>query len=267
MLWCPIFEERRAKYELIMHNLSLGWRDGARCITGQPPDDGNPVAAYGQIWGSEKVLKQACRSGRPYYHIDNGYWHPGRGSAHGYYRICYMGMTPVFLLDMPDTRAHALGVQLKPWRMNGRHILLGLPGLEYGAGIGLDMMSWVQRTRAQLPGWTDRPIIVRDRKSAVPLEQHLHNCWAVVTHSSNIAVDAVCAGIPAFVMPTSMAVPVGNLELSKLETPEMPDRMAWMNSLACQQFMPREMADGTAYDFMMMVKKVWDAATQSSDRS
>jgi hypothetical protein len=256
MLWCPILPERRAKFEMIMRNLSAGWLDG-RCVYGEPPEDDNPVACYGQIWGTEKILQRAGALRRPYWHIDNGFWKPGRGDPNGYYRFTYASMSARYLPNSPPERFDVLGIRLKPWRRQGHHILLALPGLEYGCGIGLNMPYWIQETERKLRKMTDRPIVVRDRKSTVPLEQDLNNCWALVTHSSNVAVDAVCAGVPVFVSSLSMAAEVGNLSLGDLEKPQRPERVDWCRSLACQQFTANEMRDGTAY---RLLKRVEDAA-------
>lgn len=254
MLWCPILPDRRPKFEMIMRPLAAGWRSGGTCVYGFPPDDDNPVAIYGQIWGSEQLLRRATLKRRPYYHIDNGYWRAGRGRPDGYYRFCFNGMSPAFLHDADPSRARALGVEMKPWRKHGRHILLGLPGEEYGCGIGMSMIDWISKIRHELPLLTDRPILIRERKSQIPLEHDFKNCWAVVTHSSNIAVDAVTAGIPVFVASTSSALPVGNYDLAMLEAPMMPDREQWMNSLACQQFRPDEMASGITYDYLQWMR-------------
>lgn len=255
MLWCPIFPIRQRKYEMIMHPLAQGWRAGGQVCFGMPPDDKNPVAAYGQIWGSEQLLQRAKELGRSYWHIDNGYFRPGRGRPDGYYRMNYCGMSPAFLQDAPADRARNLGIKLQPWRQNGKHVLLALPGVEYGRAIGLDMHQWIVHAKNTLGHYTERPIICRPRQTEVPLEWHLKDCWAVVTHSSNIAVDAVVAGIPVFVMPTSAAAPVGSLDWHRLEYPHMPDRTAWLNSLACQQFTPLEMGNGTAYDHLLAVQR------------
>jgi hypothetical protein len=238
---------------MIMHSLAAGW-PGAKCIYGEPPDDANPVACYGQVWGSEKILQRACLTRREFWHIDNGFWHPGRGNPHGFYRFAMNGMSARFLPESPRERFDALQVTLKPWRRSGRHILLALPGLEYGSGIGLSMPYWIQETEARLRKLTERPIRIRERKSEVPLALDLQDCWAVVTHSSNIAVDAVCAGIPVFVSTLSMAAPVGNLDLLDLEQPARPERIEWCRSLACQQFTASEMRDGTAYRFLTRVE-------------
>jgi hypothetical protein len=246
-------QDRFEKFEMIMRNLATGWEEG-RCIYGEPPEDENPVACYGQIWGTEKVLKRACELRRPYWHIDNGFWRPGRGLPHGYYRFTYQGMSARFLPDSPTTRFESLNIRIRAWRRQGRHILLALPGLEYGCGIGLDMPYWIAETERALRTATDRLIVVRPRHSRVPLERDFHNCWAVVTHSSNVAVDAVIAGIPVFVSPLSMAAPVGNLDFRDLETPKRPERFEWCCSLACQQFTVSEMKNGTAYRFLQRVE-------------
>lgn len=249
--------ERRNKFEMIMRNLAAGWKDGAKCIHGAPPDDDNPVACYGQIWGTEKVLQRATARDRIYWHIDNGFWKPGRGQWQGYYRFTYRSMTARFLPDSPRQRFERLGIRLKPWTRWGNHILLALPGLEYGVGIGLDMPYWIKEIERELRNSTDRPILIRDRLSPRPLMQDLRGAWAVVTHSSNVAVDAVCEGIPVFVSPLSMAAPVGNLTLLDLEHPKKPERIEWCYSLACQQFTVAEMRSGTAYHHL---KRVEDAA-------
>jgi hypothetical protein len=89
--------------------------------------------------------------------------------------------------------------------------------------------------------------------SKTPLADDLRNCWALVTHSSNVAVDAVLMGIPVFVAPTCPAAPVGNLDLAKLETPDMPDRARWFDSLMAQQFTVDEMRSGLAKEYLQMV--------------
>jgi len=81
----------------------------------------------------------------------------------------------------------------------------------------------------------------------------MRDCWALVTHSSNVAVDAVIAGVPVFVEPTSPAAPVGNLDLAKMENPNMPERGPWFDSLMAQQFTVDEMRSGLAREYMQMV--------------
>lgn len=259
MLWCSIQAIRERKCRMIMEALAKGWPD-ARCCNGDPPDDGNPFAVYGQTWGAERLLPKAIQTQRPFWTIDNGYWRPGRGSRAGYYRICYRSMTPVYLRDVTDLRGRRSGVAMKPWRSNGNHILFALPGIEYGRAMGLRMDEWIWKTSHAMRTRTHRPIVRRDRSCQVPLSVHFQNCWAVVTHSSNVSVEAAIAGIPVFVAPDSSAAPVGNVDLNDLENPMMPgNRDAWWNSLMSQQFTPREMASGVAFDYLTRVRDQVDA--------
>jgi hypothetical protein len=74
---------------------------------------------------------------------------------------------------------------------------------------------------------------------------------ALVTFNSVAATEAVMQGVPAFVLaPSNAAMPVGNTDLSKIETPYYPDRdklHAWAHHLAYGQFHVDELRDGTAF--------------------
>jgi hypothetical protein len=81
----------------------------------------------------------------------------------------------------------------------------------------------------------------------------LTDAWALVTHSSNVAVDAVLCGVPVFVAPTSPAAPVANLDLKTMKAPLMPQRGAWLASLLAQQFTLDEIRSGFAKQMMDQV--------------
>lgn len=248
MLWCSIQAIRAVKSAMVMQALRKGWPHSRLCF-GDPPDDGVAFAIYGQTWGAERVIPPALKTARPFWQIDNGFWKPGRGRPDGYYRFCYRGLSPVFLPNASVPRARNIRTPaMAPWRKNGTHVLLAMPGGDFGTAIGLSMNAWEQTIRARVREYTDRPIVVRDRGTKTTLDAHLADCWALVTHSSNVAVEAVHAGVPVFVEPTSAAVPVGNLDLAMIEQPAMPDcRDGWWASLMSQQFTPAEMASGLAY--------------------
>lgn len=264
MLWVCISDERKEKCELVMGALAAGWGDPpATLIHSHPPDDGEPIAVWGQIYLIERVLPKAIEQKRPFWHVDNGYYMPAAREAArtGYHRVCYRGMSPVFLKDAPAPRCEALRPRLKSWRKWGEHILIALPGEEYGRAMGLNMRDWIRDSVSSVRKHTDRPITLRDRKSDKPLADDLHNCWALVTHSSNVAVDAVLAGIPVFVAPTNPAAPVGNLDIAQINTPKMFDRSFWWRSLMFQQFTRAEMYSGLAYRHLQVVREQVDGLT------
>jgi hypothetical protein len=245
MLWCCVEPERIEKTTPIMEAVAAGF--GGRICCGEPPDDGEMFIVWGQRWTALQAIPKAIRQGRPYLQLDNGFTNPARGGPKGYYRISYNGPGPVFWPDAPPDRT---GQVIRPWRGTGRHILVGLPGVHFGRAWGLSMDQWIAGSITILRRHTRRQAYCRHKNSIRPLAHDLRDCWAVYTHSSNIAVDAVLAGIPAFVAPTNPAAPVGNLDLANIETPAMPERQPWLNSLMAQQYTLCEMRSGLARDYL-----------------
>lgn len=238
-----------------MQSLREGWGEPCRICDGAPPDDGSPFAIWGQLLLTLDVLPPAIRAGRPFWHIDNGFWSPARGDRIGYYRITYRSLSPVMLAQAPMEREAPAPL---PWRARGNHVLFAHPGPTFGAAAGLDMVTWRQATRISLSAATRRSVIERSKDCCRPLESDLRSAHALVTHSSNVAIDALLAGIPAFVEPTSPAAPVSAGTVWEIETPSMPDREPWLRSLACQQFTLGEMRDGTAYRCLAAVREQVD---------
>jgi hypothetical protein len=118
------------------------------------------------------------------------------------------------------------------------------------------MLKWCEDIEARVRAKTARPLRIRSRTSTRSLAADFRDCWAVVTHSSNIAVDAVIGGLPAFVEPTAATAPLGDLHLKNLDHPTLASRQeidAWWASLMCQQFTIREMATGVAYQYLSAV--------------
>lgn len=224
---------------------------GGRTCLGAPPDDGEIAVFWGQLWTALAEIPKALAQGRPFLHIDNGYVDPARGGPTGYYRLTYCSPSPIFWPDAPRSRIRRT---MQPWRQNGRKILVGVPSEHFGRAWGLDMRDWIGTCIRNLRQHTARPAEVRHKKQTVPaLAQHLTGAWALYTHSSNVGVDAVLAGIPVFCAPTCPAAPVGNLDLAAIERPAMPDREPWFNSLMAQQYTVDEMRSGLARDYVAAV--------------
>ena len=72
----------------------------------------------------------------------------------------------------------------------------------------------------------------------------LKGAWAVVTHHSNVAVDGLLQGIPAFCW-QGVAAPLSSQDLTKIETPVYPDgREQWTADIAWCQWSIAEMKAG-----------------------
>jgi hypothetical protein len=251
-IWLCVTPERNQKTRRLMRALAQGI-PRSRMVYGDPQDGTAPFCVWGQEWLTLRIVPHAVLKRRPFWHIDNGFVEPARGTAHGYYRLTYRSMSPVLLAD-PEPRP-AFNVAMRPWRRGGRHVVLALPGVTFGRALGIDVPLWLALIQRRLHAATDRPIHVRPKTTTEPLD--LTDAWALVTHSSNVAVDAVIAGIPVFVAPTSPAAPVGRTDLD-IENPVMPDRTAWLASLMCQQFTLPEMANGTAWRLMRKISSQVD---------
>lgn len=277
-IWMCISPNRVEKSGRIMKALAMRW-PGARVVTGPPPDDGNPFICFGQIWLAEELIVKAIPQGRNFFQVDNGFYKPSRGQPHGYYRLMYSRPDPVLITDPNLLKERAKVLELrpafKPLRKDGEHILIGMPGPEFGRAHGLNMRPWMDSIVDRIKAITDRPIRVRDRMATSWLGNDLRHCWAVVTHSSNIAVDAIIAGIPVFCEPTCMALPVGKwlssgetairlLDKEAMEKPYFPTdefREKWWWSLMCQQFSHKEMERGVAYHYLSAIHSLPVAGT------
>lgn len=250
---------RVPKTRMIMEALAHGWPD-AKIVTGPPPEDGKPFIVWGQIWLAEEIIPRALKQGRKFFQIDNGFYKSARGSMVGYYRFMYCRPDPVYLSrpDLHTLRMSDAGIKMPwaGWRKTGSHVLIAMPGPDFGRAFGIDVPKWTKTIEARVREHTHRPIRVRSRLSQKPLSDDLNDCWAIVTHSSNVAVDAVIGGLPAFVEKTSATAPLGNLDLKNLDQPNLAsanELRAWWASLMCQQFTLSEMRSGLAHSYLSAV--------------
>jgi hypothetical protein len=153
-----------------------------------------------------------------------------------------------------DIRKKKLGINAKPWRLEGEHILICCQHDKSEQWRNQDSISvWVEKTINNIRKYSLRKIVVRPHprcpvklnRSDVYLEKpiklysthddydlNFRNAWAVVSHSSNPGPRAILAGVPAFVSPSSLAYPVGNTDYSLIESPLMLDRTQWLNDYA-----------------------------------
>lgn len=218
---------------------------GATVQEGGPLRDG-AVAMFGHV-ELEPLLFQAQREERVWYYGDHAYF--GRNQ---FYRCTRNAMQHDGLEgDADPRRFRSFGIPVRDWRTRGDHILLSPNSSSFLKRHG--HASWVDDVTAELRKYTDRPIRKRWKADKRPLAQDLRDCWAVVTFSSNAAVEAVLAGIPVFCTRQCAASAMGSSNLSLIERPRMPDgREAWAARLANNQWTLPEMAQG----------KLWQAIGQ-----
>jgi hypothetical protein len=76
------------------------------------------------------------------------------------------------------------------------------------------------------------------------LDRDLQRAWAVVNWNSGPGIASIMSGRPAFVGPSSLAAPVANLDLARIENPSMPDRDQWLIDISHTEFTLEELSSG-----------------------
>jgi len=193
--------------------------------------------------------------------LDSGYVR--RGTApDSYYMVGLNGLNgraDFRNASVPGDRWAALGIDVTPWREDGEHVIV-CGQVPWDASVqNVDILDWCRSACDTVRQHSSRPVIFRPHPLALdhsppiegagysvgPLEPELARAWAVVTYSSNTAVDAAIGGCPVFAHDIgSMAWQIAGHDLGEIERPGRPDRGAWLNGLAYAQWTPAEMAAG-----------------------
>jgi hypothetical protein len=206
------------------------------------------------------IIASWKNTGRTFIYWDRGYarrvfatWLP-RGTAGGYYRWHVNTFQMERIMDVPGDRWRALHTEVSPWRRGGKNIVIASTLSDYWSLHGIE--GWVDRTAAYLKTITDRPVIIRDKESKLPLQDELKEAHILVAHGSIAAVESVIMGCPVCVDQSSAAALVGITDLAQIENPVYPDRQQWLHSLAYCQFNEEELVNGLLWRILGATEKV-----------
>ncbi len=155
----------------------------------------------------------------------------------------------------------SFGIELKPWRESGEHILVREQRM-----IGSPLMAspplWHERIMSQLKILTRRPVKLRyhpksrmhpGRAAAQDsLDQQLRDCHALVTWAASDGTMALIAGVPVFAMaPHFFVRSACNLDLTQINHPAMPHRLPAFERLAWAQWSLREISFGETFEVLL----------------
>jgi hypothetical protein len=173
--------------------------------------------------------------------------------------------------DMGNDRSRAslLGLELKPWRTDGKYILIAGQHEQSEQWRNQPRMSrWVMETIENIQAHTDRPILFRPHpRCRLPAIEHQYknvyrqdprqlpgtyddfdmkfdNIYCTVSWTSNPGIHSVLNGIPAYTSTSSLAWDVSIKSLINLDKPPTPDRQKWLNDYAWTEFTVDEIASG-----------------------
>lgn len=177
--------------------------------------------------------------------------------------------------DVDNTRWQLFNHDLKPWRTDGKNIIILGQHHTSEQWAGLPAMNkWFEQQIQQIRQHTNRHIQIRphprnpigfDAKKYVNVsiqnpkmdrntvddtdfKDTLGDAWAVVNHSSNPAMEAVIHGVPVFVSKDSLCYEVGNQSYENINNPIMPDRQSWANKLSYTEWFPDEIKQGKPWE-------------------
>lgn len=172
-----------------------------------------------------------------------------------------------------EDRWAALGLELKPWRQAGEHVLVCAQRGIGPKGVAMPP-NWEHETVAKLLTLTKRPVRLRPhpetRGLAVkppPLEQDLENCHAVVVWGSGSGIKALVEGVPVISqMPNWIGQSAcGPQKLSDIEAPQtLAVRTAMLHSMAWAQWTLEEISAGLPFKYLLQTTTVCCQPTETA---
>lgn len=206
---------------------------------------------YGVDASNEAIWKAVRASGQDFYYVDNSCFDTARQS---YFRVAKNRLQHTGVGTSDGKRFRALGIEIKPWRTAGEHIVVCPQSTPFMRTV-VDYQNgdWTANMLAKLRAETTREIRLRSwspdkGKLAATLGQDLVSAHALVTWSSAAAVTAVLAGVPVLVeSPDCAARPMSGQDIGSLPT---PDRETWAGVLADNEWTLDEMRSGKAWSHL-----------------
>ena len=171
--------------------------------------------------------------------------------------------------DLIAGRADRFNLKLQPWR-NGSNIVIAMQRQDSEQWHGLPPMNqWLESTVAEIRKHSDRPIVIRPHPRSgcnIPsgclidrpqfnagsyddfdFDRVLESAHCVVNWNSGPGSQALIAGVPAFVGPSSLASPIANWDLSQIENPPRSERSVWLEQLAHTEWTVEEIKTGLPF--------------------
>ena len=239
----------------------------AELVAGFEEVCGDVGVAYG--WGRPALFDAYRGAGGHFVYLDLGWWgrKPKTDVLGGFHKVSVDAREPTayFRGNFATDRFAHHGLTAAPWRADGRHVLLAGMSAKSAKTRGFRPQEWEMATIEAIRSATGRPIMYRPKPSwaeATPIPGTIYSfpdtelalalcdCWAVVTLHSNVAVDALLAGVPVTVaegVARDFSTP-----LVQIETPRRPEgRDQLLADIAYAQWLPSEMADGSCWRHLL----------------
>lgn len=235
---------------------------------------GDVAVAYG--WIHEPVFTAYRQAGGHFAYFDMGYFNrkpagDKGGSREGHHRLAVNSWdtADTMRIGCPVDRWKALGIEVQPWRDQmsepvPRILVAGMSGKAAGTH-GFAPGQWEREALAFLREFFPHyPVTLREKPANLdavePIVSVLGRHTMVISHHSNVSVDALIAGVPSWAKKgvgklfsyTQLIDAVG------LRGPTIPDdrRLELLSDIAYAQWTPAEMRSGEAWTH---IRRIIDA--------
>jgi hypothetical protein len=199
-------------------------------------------------WKRNAILRMYPK----YIHADLGYW-----SRETHWKIVANGFSPAPYVKagMSSERFEKLGIDIKPER-RGKKVVIAGSSMKSAQLHGLQHMAW-ETQKAQEFLSKGLQVVYRPKpkdvyKRAIPQCGYdigpldFSDALAVVTHHSNVALDALVNGVPVYC--ETGAASVMNFDLSQIQSPYIPEgREQFLWDCAYLQWTLEEMRSGECW--------------------
>jgi len=240
----------------------------------EPIPTADVVVTYGLGGNGMKLLKEYRKAGKGTVFVDLPYWgRKGEQPDGTYHRFSVNGYQPTHYFRKtsraPD-RFEKFGRHVLAWgawhqNVYGEILVAGMSekasqvwGLGSATEHARSLVKLAQRYSTRpiayrpKPSWADAEPIPGTRYATGDLKQNLMRTSCVLTYRSNVAVDALLAGVPVCVVGDHPASVMGRTDARDLERPIYPDdRLSFFSDLAYCQYSIGEMRDGTAWNYLL----------------
>ncbi len=237
--------------------------------------EGEIIISIGILGVGGAAIREAQRLGKTFIYLDYAYFKEVRKARWWRVHVNSFHAKSFYDYGLGPKRAWRKYDRLtvKPPRQytkSGDHILVCPPTpavAEY-----FNQHDWLEKTVTELEKYTNRPIRIRHKPSAVgvswdndmlfnngqnvnhpgnSIDEDFRNCWAMVTYNSAMFVDALQRGVPVFSGDACAAHLLGNTDLASIEYPRYPNVMPLFWSLAEQQFTPSELMQSETWKYIL----------------
>jgi len=212
----------------------------------------------------KKIIDQLRLQKTPQVFVDSNILNYAR-PEHQWHRYSLNSVYPndgVYFFDKLDdskwlTFSRWHGVDLKPWRTEGNHILILCQRPKGWNMLGNDQDQWLDKMISKIRKHSQRPIVVRMHPGdgtrfkqiekiqkrygkAVSISEkenirdELINCWCAIGFNSTPNVVSAISGVPVYLEDPkhSWAADIAFTDLSLVENPPLLDRSQWIKKIA-----------------------------------